>query len=248
MAVGTIDPQAPIPLLLLHGALGSGDQMLGLADAFRGDRAVFTPDFSGHGRNADGAAGTDAGDGFNIGQFADEVLALLDRGGIERADVFGYSMGGYVGLHVARHHPGRVGRIVTLGTKFDWTPETAEKEASRLDPAVIESKVPAFAAQLRERHGEGWAQVVRATAKMMLELGALPGLRVDDIHSIPHPALIAVGDRDPMVSIDETVRTARALPAGECLVLPGTPHPFEQIDPGVLAFHIRHFLSKGQPR
>ena len=44
-------------------------------------------------------------------------------------------MGGYVALHLALHHPERVQRIVTLGTKFRWDPVTAEREAARLDPA-----------------------------------------------------------------------------------------------------------------
>jgi pimeloyl-ACP methyl ester carboxylesterase len=251
MAVGTNDAKVPVPLLLLHGALGSGEQMLRLAGAFRGERTVLAPDFPGHGRGAaqgDGGNGAGAPVGFSIGGFAQDVLALLDRNGIDRADIFGYSMGGYIALYLARHHPGRVGRIITLGTKFAWDARVAEREASRLDPAAIEAKVPGFAAQLRERHGDGWERVVRSTAKMMLELGAAPELTEADFRSIPHRALVAVGDRDAMVSIDETIGTARSLPAGECLVVPGTPHPFEQVDQELLAFHIRQFFSKGQPR
>ena len=47
---------------------------------------------------------------------------------ITRADIFGYSMGGYVALHAARRHPERIGSIMTLGTKFAWDTPTAEKE------------------------------------------------------------------------------------------------------------------------
>jgi pimeloyl-ACP methyl ester carboxylesterase len=234
--------------------------MLPLADVLRSERPVLAPDFPGHGRameaRKDGSPGHAGERGigakaemeFSIERFSDAALAVLDRGGVETADIFGYSMGGYVGLHLARRHPVRVGAIVTLGTKFAWDAATAQREVARLDPDRITEKVPAFAAQLRGRHGEGWARVVSSTAGMMLRLGASPGLSEDDFRSIPHRALIAVGDRDSMVSIDETIRTARALPAGECLVLPGTPHPFEQVDAGVLAFHIRQFFSKGQPR
>ncbi len=247
------------PLLLLHGALGSGAQMLPLADLFRGQRTVFAPDFPGHGQAADddrggqarqagqaGQAGiaVDGESKFSIDLFSDAICGFLDQHGIENADIFGYSMGGYVALHVARHHPGRVGRIVTLGTKFAWDEATAEKESLRLDPATIERKVPAFAAQLRERHGGAWQRVVRSTAGMMLDLGANPALTKADLRSIPHRVLVAVGDRDAMVTVDETIGAARSLPAGECLVLPGTPHPFEQVDTELLAYHVRHFISK----
>jgi pimeloyl-ACP methyl ester carboxylesterase len=230
-----------LPLLLLHGALGSADQMRGFEKVFDGERQVFVIDFSGHGRNADDSGKADSSGGFTIGRFAADVRALLDANGIRKADVFGYSMGGYVGLHVARHHPDRIGSVMTLGTKFAWDPATAGKEAARLDPEVLEAKVPAFAAQLRERHGGDWATVVRSTAGMMRGLGAAQDLTADDLRAIPHRALIAVGDRDAMVSIAES-----SLPAGECLVLPATPHPFEHVNYDVLAYHARHFFSKGQ--
>lgn len=224
---------------MLHGALGSGEQLRPLAGSLGAGRQVFAPDLPGHGRNA----GSEDPGAFTIARFAEDTLAFLDQEGIDRADIFGYSMGGYVGLHLARHHPGRIRRIMTLGTKFDWTPATGEKEAARLDPEKLESKAPAFAAQLRERHGERWTQVLKATATMMLGLGASPDLSEADFASIPHPALIAVGDRDALVPLDETARTARALPAGACLVLPGTPHPLEQADRELLTYHLRRFFS-----
>src|SRR6185436_2543119 len=94
-----------IPLLLLHGALGSGAQMHRLADAFRDERRVFAPDLPGHG------IANDLTTGFSIRGFADGVRAMLDGYGIGKADVVGYSMGGYVGLFLARHHPDRIGRV-----------------------------------------------------------------------------------------------------------------------------------------
>ena len=241
--------RGPLPLLLLHGALGAGIQMNALAAALETDGPVVAPDFMGHGAAEEG--GTRPGmsvaapgeEQFGIARFAADVLSLLDHRGFERADLFGYSMGGYVALFLARHHPGRVRRIMTLGTKFAWEPEAAAKEVSRLDPAKIETKVPAFAARLRELHGERWGDVVRSTAGMMTALGAKPALAPDDLRVITHRCLVAVGDRDAMVTLAETASAARELPAGECLVLPGTPHPLEQVPRDPLLFHLRRFLT-----
>lgn len=238
------------PLIFLHGALGSSEQVLPLADRFRGDRPVFAPDFSGHGREAGKGAGKGPGRGdgdvFSIRRFADDLCGFLDRNGIERADLFGYSMGGYVGLHAARHTPDRIGRIMTLGTKFAWDETTAKKEAARLDPALIESKVPGFAARLKELHGDAWPDVARSTARMMLDLGARPALTDNDFQSIPHRALLSVGERDEMVSVGETVKTSRHLPAGELLVIPGLKHPIERADQELLVRCITEYFSTGE--
>jgi pimeloyl-ACP methyl ester carboxylesterase len=226
----------PAPLLLLHGALGCAEQLRDLAGRLGGEREVLRMDFGGH-----GARSGERGD-FSIPRFAADVAAHLDARGLDRADMFGYSMGGYVALHLARHRADRVGRIMTLGTKFAWDPATAAKEAGRLDPATIEAKVPAFAVQLRAWHGDAWTDVVRTTAAMMIGLGANPALGDDDLEAIPHPVLVAVGERDTMVTDEETRRACERLPAGDCLLLGGTPHPIDQVDAGMLAEQIRdHF-------
>jgi pimeloyl-ACP methyl ester carboxylesterase len=198
--------------------------------------APQTLNFSGHG-------GAPFSEGFGIEQFAKEVLRFMDEKGLEKADIFGYSMGGYVALNLARLHPERVGRIITLATKFDWTPEGVEREAKMLDPEKIEAKVPAFAAQLRERHAPNdWKLLLRKTADMMLDLGQRPLLTPDVLSKITHPCLICLGDNDLMVSLAETTQAAEALPNGRLHILEQTPHPFEKVDLDVLQHVILSFL------
>jgi pimeloyl-ACP methyl ester carboxylesterase len=229
------------PLLLLHGALGCAAQVrpLGkrLRDLLPHGREVAEMDFGGHGsRSPEGGV-------FDIARFTRDVTVFLCARGIGRADIFGYSMGGYVALSLARESPDLVGRIMTLGTKFAWDASTAAKEAGRLDPAAIESKLPAFAERLRSWHGDAWPGVVRATAGMMFGLGREPALDVADIRAVRHRVLAAVGDRDAMVSVEETHAVSRWLPAGECLVLPRTPHPLDQVDTAMLADQARAYFS-----
>ena len=134
------------PLLLLHGALGSAAQFDALRQHLPAGQRVWAPDFPGHGGQPTGSTE------FSIPAFADSVLAFLDAQNAGPVDVFGYSMGGYVGLYLAWKHPERVRQLWTLGTKFDWTPETAARESSRLDPEKMAAKVPAFAEALARRH------------------------------------------------------------------------------------------------
>jgi len=57
-----------------------------------------------------------------IESFADAVLAAMDGANVGPADVFGYSMGGYIALYLAATSPDRVQRVATLATKLAWTP------------------------------------------------------------------------------------------------------------------------------
>lgn len=225
-------------LLLLHGALYTQREFEPLIPHLGGHDAVRTLDFSGHGQ----APMPD--EPFSIGLFAGEVLRLMDEAGIESADIFGFSMGGYVGLYLVRNFPDRVGRVMTLGTKLDWNPETSAGEVKMLNPGKISEKVPKFAEVLKARHGaDRWEQVLGKTAEMMLNLGNAPELPYNEFPDIAHGIRLCVGDHDHMVSLEETVRAYRQAPNAELCVLPGTGHPLEKIPPAELAAQIRSFLA-----
>lgn len=213
------------PLLLLHGAIGSSAQLLPLKTLLEKDHPVHVFDFPGHGGKAFPA------EPFSIRLFAESVLAWMDEQRFSRVDIFGYSMGGYVALYIARHHPGRVGKIVTLATKFAWDEITAQKEVKMLDPGKIAEKVPKFAEALQTRHAPlDWKEVLGKTAAMMLELGRQPELSPEDFAAIHTPVLLSAGDRDTMVSKEETEAVRQMIPGSQFELLPDTPHPIEQTD------------------
>lgn len=215
--------------ILIHGALGSASQLAPLASRL-GD-AVLCVELAGHGDTPS----TDAA--YDIRAFAADVLRAMDARGIARASLFGYSMGGYVALVLAADHPGRVDSVATLGTKLAWSPDVARRETSRLDPDAIRAKVPNFAELLERRHAGagGWEGVLHRTSALLRGLGDAP--IVDDalLARIQQPVRLMVGDRDTVVSIDETAAAAKKLTRGELAVLPGTPHPIEQADVALLA-------------
>ena len=213
-------------LVLLHGALGASAQLGALADALSARFRVHRLDFEGHGD----APPRDRP--FRMQYFAENVVELLDRERIAHARVFGYSMGGYVATYLASELPDRIHSVATLGTKFRWDPATAEREASRLDPATIRAKVPRFADALSARHANagGWEAVLARTADLLRDLGDHPLLSDEIFGRITQHVRVIVGDRDNTVTVDESAAIARALVQGELIVLPNTPHPIEQVD------------------
>ncbi len=217
------------PLILLHGAIGSAAQLDGLRRKLPAEWPVFALNFPGHG-------GLPTDIPFSIDLFADSVLDFLDQHEIAQAQFFGYSMGGYVALHVAWKHPERVRGISTLGTKLAWTPETAERETAMLHPDKIAAKVPAFAQMLNERHAPAdWQEVVRRTADLLRGLGNGAALEMDAFRAITCPVFVGLGALDNMVTREESEQVAAWLPQGHFEVLPDTKHPFEQVDVDVLA-------------
>ena len=228
----------PSDVVLIHGALGARDQCAPLAAALAALGPLHLPELEGHG------ATPSAVRPFRVAHFASNVLDSLDAAGVESAAFFGYSLGGYVALWLARHHPARVRRVMTLATKLRWTPALAEREAAMLDVPVIRENVPRFAAQLAARHGEEpWAEVVDATREMMQWMGSSPALGGDDLRAITVPVRLVVGDRDATVSVDECAEARALLPNGELEVLPATPHPFERVPLPRLARSALEFLG-----
>lgn len=228
------------PILLLHGALESAEQLGAHASQLEANFTVYTFTFPGHGGRGD------ISKPFTISAFAKELAGWLDGQGLGPLPVFGYSMGGYVALWLARQPKKYFTHILTYGTKFAWSPETAAHEAKRLQPAVLEAKVPQFALALaRRHHPHDWREVTEKTATMMLGLGNAPMLTDAALGQIAVPVTVLLGSEDRMVSQEESMQAAASLPNSTFKVLEGQAHPIEQLAPEVLqqeimaALHIR---------
>lgn len=226
------------PILLLHGALGCKEQLVPLQEKLSLENEVFILDFDGHGKSK---GKTD----FSIELFTQNVIDFLNERRISKVAVFGYSMGGYVALNLAMKQSDLVEKIVTLGTKFDWTPTFAEKEIKMLNPDAIEMKVPAFAERLRQLHGaENWKEVVLKTANLMRDLGENPTLKVVDFHKIDIPTLVCLGELDSMSTQVESKDVSNWLQNGQFHEIENLKHPIESIPIEKIVAIITNFLSK----
>jgi pimeloyl-ACP methyl ester carboxylesterase len=229
---------ADTDVILLHGALGDAGQVAPLATRLAKAHRVTVLELEGHG------ATPLRGRPLRIESFGAAVVDEMDRRGIARANVFGYSMGGYVALFLAATAPDRVARVCTLATKLAWTPEVAERECAMLDPTMIRSKVPKFAAALEACHtAAGWEALLAHTAELLRELGERPRVTEALLASIAQPVRIGVGDRDATVTLDESAAAARRLAQGELEVHPRTPHPFEKAPIERIANSVAEFFN-----
>jgi esterase/lipase len=225
-------------LLLLHGALGSKEQFTALEKALEGTFKVHPLNFSGHGSRPSHQHA------FTVQNFAHEVLDWMNESYIKTIDIFGYSMGGYVALWLARFYPDRVGKVYTLGTKLKWNEAEAEKETKMLNPEKVQEKVPVFAQLLADRHGEHeWKSVMSKTALMMKDL-AHTHLSDQDFIKIPHPVLLGRGGQDNMVSFEEIDYVHHLLKNSEFKIYESAEHPIESVPVQLLSSEIERFFAK----
>ncbi|MGP3925979.1 alpha/beta fold hydrolase [Streptomyces sp. 8N616] len=96
------------PLVLLAGQANSHHWWDTVRDDFHGSRRTITLDYRGTGDS------DKPDEPYSTKLFAQDVIAVLDDLGVDRADVYGTSMGGRVAQWLAVHYPHRV-RSLVLG-------------------------------------------------------------------------------------------------------------------------------------
>ena len=226
------------PLLLLHGPIGAGRQMKEIAAKLSDAFDVHYPDLPGHGGHPLPE------EPFSIQLFANSVLSYLNAKQLHQLTIFGYSLGGYVAMYLAKLYPRRITRIITLGTKFYWDTYAAEKAVRMMDPVAVAFKVNIRAERLAILHAPyDWQHIMLRTANMIMEIGKNNPLKADDFKGIYTPAMIMLGDRDNMVTFNETMRIYQQLPLATLAILPCTSHAIELLNAEMAAFLIRRFAA-----
>ncbi|MDQ3901196.1 MAG: alpha/beta hydrolase, partial [Actinomycetota bacterium] len=102
------------PLVLLHGAFSAiGTSFGALIPELARSRQVIAFELQGHGRTAD------IDRPLTLEQLADDTAAAIRYLGIDRADIFGYSMGAAVALQVVIRHPQVVRKLVLASVTYN---------------------------------------------------------------------------------------------------------------------------------
>ncbi len=111
--------------LFVHGFPLDGTVWTEQVERLSGEgRRCVVPDLAGYGRSAPVVTAS-----LGMERHADDLAGLLDALGVDRVDLVGLSMGGYVALAFAEHHPGRLRTMALVETKA--TADTPEGKAGR---------------------------------------------------------------------------------------------------------------------
>ncbi|HYM57556.1 MAG TPA: alpha/beta hydrolase [Solirubrobacteraceae bacterium] len=217
------------PFLVIH-ALGVDRNMArGLLPLLSARRRTIAYDVRLHGE-----AAADPGS-FRLETCAEDARTLLDRLGIERAHVAGFSMGGAIAQHLALRHPERVASLSLLCTMARAPRDVyleravvAEREGMEAlvvptltrwfsDEAVAVDDWPVRYARrcIAEARVEYWAAAWRGLA----EIDTL-----ERLGSIAAPTHVIAGEDDRSTSPDQMRQIADRIPGSRFTVIPGAPH------------------------
>ncbi|WP_340537375.1 3-oxoadipate enol-lactonase [Nocardioides sp. GXZ039] len=238
------------PVVVLSNSMGADLRMWdGIVDALSEHFRVVRYDTRGHGHSPD-APGP-----YSMDDLADDVVALLDTLGVERAHIVGLSLGGMMGMRLAARDPERVDRLVALctGAHLDVGPAYTERAAqvraegtgSVAEGVVSRWFTPAYLEanpDVRDYHvamcaatsAEGYAGSCESIAAMDLR---------PDLASIAAPTLAIAGADDPATPPPYLREIADGVQDGRLVVVPDAAHLAAAQQPEAVAAAILDHLG-----
>lgn len=205
-----------------------------------------------------GVGGTGSKVPTTIDAMAADAIAFIRSLGLEKVDLFGFSLGGGVAQVVTLQAPELIRRIVLTGTgprggggidKMAGIVGGAYLKAtlSRKDPrhflffprtAEGKKAAAAYFDRLAERSGDRDAKIsLQARLAQLRAIVAGGKASPDDLSVITQPALVANGDNDVMVASKHSVELAERIPDARVIIYPGSGHG------GVFQYH-REFVPE----
>lgn len=249
-----LDGPAGAPPLLLLNSLGTDlrlwdAQIPRLAERLR----VVRSDARGHGRS-DAPSGP-----YTVERLAGDVVALLDRLGIERTHLCGLSLGGLVALRLAAGHPERVDRAVFANTAARIG--TAEAWQARIDAVraggMAAIREPVLARFLSSPFRHRRPDIARWLGEMLEATpadgytAACAALRDADlgplVGTIRAPSLVIAGELDEATPPAQAEALQAAIPGSKLVLFAGTGHLSNLERPDAFGRTILAFLTEPTP-
>jgi pimeloyl-ACP methyl ester carboxylesterase len=239
------------PLVVLHGAYMNIPAMGAIIPMLAETHKVYALEFQGHGRTGD------IDRPITYPNLADDVAAFMDAVGIEKADVFGYSMGAAAGLQLAIRHPEKVGRLVAASVAYDvngWQPEFLAF-IPQMTVEMIVGLPMAEDYKTLAPDPDGFP----ALAAKLIALEKEPMAWEAQVRALKTPVLIITGDAD-VATLEHSVAMFRLLGGGgmgdmgkplaasRLAVMPATSHTAVISQPELLMAFIGPFLRGETPK
>ncbi|MCU4182771.1 alpha/beta hydrolase [Acidiferrimicrobium sp. IK] len=218
------------PILMVHGLGGTTNFYQPQAVALSAHHRVIRFDLPGAGRSPTRPS-------VSIESFADDMEAVLERAGVERADIVGHSMGTIAVAHFARTRPERVRRLALLGPVREQ-PEAA-KQATRSRAATVRAEgmiavADAIVGAATSERTRKERPVVAAFVRELLmgqdpqgyasHCEALAAATAVEIAKIEAPTLLLTGSDDKVGSPDSAKAMFEEFPNASYEVIEGIGH------------------------
>jgi pimeloyl-ACP methyl ester carboxylesterase len=199
--------------------------------------------------NRDVGLSSDGPDGYSLSDMAGDVLAVLDHTEIEKAHVFGVSLGGMIAQTFAIDHPTRCSSLISVMSTTgdpDVGRPTEEARVLLLTPGAV-SRTAAIAAHLAGQRvwgspghvdeqlqariaGEAFDRACRpAGVARQYQAARRDGSRSARLRGVTSPTLVLHGTADTLIDISGGRRTAEVIPHSRLVEIPGMGHDYPEV-------------------
>lgn len=245
----------PESVVFSHGLLMSGEMYRAQIDALSTRYRCIAYDHRGQGRSEVTETG------YDMDALAFDAAELIRRLDAAPCHFVGLSMGGFVGLRLALHHPRLLRSVVLMDTSAEPEPEQNRGPYRRLafvgrwfgfrwvakpvmnilfgqtfmqDPARAEDRA------YWHRHLLGLDRV--GTSKAAHGVIDRAGV-YDQLVNIRTPTLVLVGDEDTATPLHKSERMHAAIPGARLQVIPGAGHSASIEQPAAVTAALQEFLA-----
>lgn len=218
-----VHPGGPgVPVLLTHGYSATRAMHAATLPALLPGRTCITWDVRGHGESDSPTEPAQ----YTVPLVLDDLLAILDTEGIERAVLLGHSMGGFLSMAFHRAHPERVAGLVLVDTgpgyrndaaRAGWN-EICEAYATAFEQRGLDALLDSEEVRLA-RHA-GTAGLILAARGILRQHDAAV---IDHLPAIDVPVLLVVGSEDRPF-LEGMAYMARKIPGARHAVIDGAGH------------------------
>ena len=223
-------------LILIHGALGNKKELFPIGDFLKNEYIIHYFEIPGHGERFK------ENDKFNLKETTKDFHQFVKN--IGESYVFGFSLGGYLALNcLLEFKTTEIKGVVTLGTKLNWSPLIAEEEIKGLDAEKIAAFAPVLYKHLENIHGAKLNQVILNTRQFLKDLGNSPTLNSSSVKSIQQAVRIVRGQKDRLVSREESQTIANQIKNCFYFEIPSFSHPIGFLNPKMVAKVIANQLA-----
>ncbi len=229
------------PVVLLHGGIvGSMAEMGEFADKLKSNHLVIMVNTRGHGKSDIGNVPP------SYAQKAKDLHNVLSALNISKADVIGFSDGGYTGYQFAADYPQQINKLVAIGAG-EWIKgfvQGGHKDRNIPLQSVIDLDPRFWAEQAeirpqRDKITEWYKQANQQYNQTIVSKSLF--------RTIHAPVLVLAGEKDMNAPLDTVIAAYKMLPNAQLAIIPAAPHSAFIVNFDAVWASIAPFLGQTLP-
>ena len=224
------------PILMLHGGPGSIANFSKIIPELSKNYRVIAMDTPGQGHS-------ERAEDLSYQLLAENASAFIDKLGIKKCFVVGWSDGACTSLLLAANRPDIISNVFVSGgfSNIDGFTNEAKVFWSTITPEIVEQTWGGWHLRYQKRYPENdWKILINDLRDMVNDKIYITDEKLKNISS---KVLLAYGDNDSF-TMEHIIYLSKTISDSEVMILPGTGHSTFDEQPEMMTLAIKRFFKK----